>query len=92
MCYTKYVGRLSWESCPIFVWILLRCCLLFVWIWSLLVGQTKKVVNTDMIESRQGNKNLRRNHALTTFVVSVGSLGNIDLFSNLSLREARIFS
>ena len=68
------------------------CCLLFVWIWSLLVGQTKKVVNTDMIEPRQGNKNLGRDHPLTTFVVSVGSLGNIDLFSNLSLREVRIFS
>ena len=25
-------------------------CLLFMWVWSLLVGQSKKIIHTDMIE------------------------------------------
>ena len=71
---------------------LLLLCLLFVWVWCLLVSQPKKVVNTDMIELRQCNENLRRDHAFATLIISIGSLRNIDLLAKFSLREVRIFS
>ena len=56
-----------------------------------MVSQSKKVINTDMIELSQGNQNLRRNHAFSTLVVSIGSLWDIDLLANLSLCKVRIF-
>ena len=71
---------------------LLLLCLLFVWVWCLLVSQPKKVVNTDMIELRQCNENLRRDHAFAALIISIGSLRNIDLLAKFSLREVRIFS
>ena len=63
-----------------------------VWICCLLVGQSKKIINADMIELSQSDKNLRRDHAFATFIVCVGSLGDINLHANLSLREVSIFS
>ena len=63
-----------------------------MWIWSLLVSHSEEVINTDMIELSQGNQNLRRDHAFSAFVISIGSLRNIDLLADLSLREVRIFS
>lgn len=45
-----------------------------------------------MIELSQRNKNLRRDHSLTAFVVGIGSLGDVDLFANFSLCEVRILS
>ena len=63
-----------------------------MWVWSLLVGQSKKIIHTDMIEPGQSNQNLGRDHAFSTFVISIGSLRNIDLLANLSLCEVRIFS
>ena len=57
-----------------------------------MVSQSKKIINTDMIALRQGNQNLGRNHAFPTFIISIGSLRNIDLPADLSLCEVRIFS
>ena len=57
-----------------------------------MVSQSKKIINTDMIELSQGNQNLGRDHAFSTFVISIGSLRNIDLLADLSLCEVRIFS
>lgn len=57
-----------------------------------MVSQAKKVVNTDMVELSQSNQNLGRNHSLPTFIVSVGSLRNIDFLADLSLCKVRIFS
>ena len=61
-------------------------------ICCLLVGQSKNIVYTDMIELSQSNKNLGRDHAFAAFVIGVGSLGNIDLLADFSLCEGRIFS
>ena len=57
-----------------------------------MVSQTKKVINADMIELSQCNENLRWDHSFATFVVSIGSLRNIDLLAKFGLREVRIFS
>ena len=84
--------RYKSERRKIVIEILRLLCLLFIWIGSLLVSQSKKVINTDMIELCQGNQNLRRDHAFSTFVISIGSLGNVDLLANFRLREVRIFS
>ena len=45
-----------------------------------------------MIELSQSDKNLRRNHSFATLVISIGSLGDIDLLAHFSLSEIRIFS
>ena len=65
--------------------------LFLIRIGILLVSQSKKIVYTDMIKPGKSNQYLRRNHAFPTFVVSIGSLGNIDLLAEISLREVRIF-
>ena len=57
-----------------------------------MVCQSKKVIDTDMIELRQGSQNLRRDHAFSTLIVSIGSLRDIDLLADLSLCKVRIFS
>ena len=63
-----------------------------MWIWCLLVSEFEQIVNADMIELSQGNKNLRRDHAFAAFVISVGSLRDIDYLADFSLCEVRIFS
>ena len=57
-----------------------------------MVSRSKKIINTDMIELRQSNQNLGRDHAFSTFVISIGSLRNIDLLAKFGLCEVRIFS
>ena len=57
-----------------------------------MVSQSKKIINADVIELRQGNQNLRRDHAFSAFIISIGSLRDIDLLAKLSLCEVRIFS
>ena len=55
-----------------------------------MVGQSKKVVNTDMIEPRQSDENLGRDHSFAAFIVSAGPLRDIDLLAKLSLCEVGI--
>ena len=57
-----------------------------------MVGQSKKIINADMIKLSQSDKNLRRDHSFAAFIVSIGSLRDIDLLANFSLSEVRIFS
>lgn len=57
-----------------------------------MVSQFEKIVHTDMIKLSQCDQNLRRDHAFAAFIISVGSLGDIDLLADFSLREVRIFS
>ena len=57
-----------------------------------MVGQTQKIINADMIKLSQCSKNLRRYHAFSTLIVSIGSLRYIDLLAKLSLCKIRIFS
>lgn len=61
-------------------------------IGGLLVSEAQKIVDTNVIELRQSNKNLGWDHAFTAFVVSIGSLRNIDLLADFRLCEVRIFS
>lgn len=67
-------------------------CLFLAGIWLLLIRQPKKVINADLMELSQGDQNLGRDHAFAAFIVSVGSLGNIDLLANFCLRKVCIFS
>ena len=57
-----------------------------------MVCQSKKAIDTDMIELSQGSQNLRRDHAFSALIVSIGSLRDIDLLADLSLCKVRIFS
>ena len=57
-----------------------------------MIRYAQKIIPTDMIELCQGNENLRRDHAFAAFVISIGSLGNIDLLANLSLCKVSVFS
>lgn len=57
-----------------------------------MVGQSKKIINANMIELSQSDKNLRRDHSFAAFIVSIGPLRDIDLLANFSLSEVRIFS
>ena len=52
-----------------------------------MVSQSKKIINADMMELSQGDQNLRRDHAFTAFIISVSSLGNVDLFAHFCLRK-----
>ena len=45
-----------------------------------------------MMKLRQGDQNLRRDHPLSMLIVSIGSLWDIDLLSQLRLRQIGIFS
>ena len=56
------------------------------------VSYPKKIIDTDMMKLRQGDQNLRRDHPLSMLIVSIGSLGNIDLLSQLRLRQVSILS
>lgn len=57
-----------------------------------MISKSEQIIHTDLMETRQSNKCLGRYHAFSAFVVCIGSLRNIDLFSELSLREVGIFS
>ena len=57
-----------------------------------MVSEFEQIVNADMIELSQSDKNLRRDHSFAAFIVSIGSLRDIDLLANFSLSEVRIFS
>jgi len=57
-----------------------------------LVGQTKNIIDADMMELSQGNQNLGRDHAFSAFIISVGSLGDIDLLAKFRLCQISIFS
>ena len=57
-----------------------------------MVSEFEQIVNAYMIELSQGNKNLRRDHSFTAFIISVGSLRHIDLLADFGLCEVRIFS
>ena len=76
----------------ILIGILLLLRLFSVWIWFLLVGQTQKIVHADMMKLRQRCQNPGRNHALPALIVSVGSLGHIDLPAKFFLCKVRILT
>ena len=57
-----------------------------------MVSQTKKIIHADIVKLCQGNQDLRRDHPFSAFVISISSLGNIDLFAKLCLRQVSIFS
>ena len=57
-----------------------------------MVGQTEKIVHTDMMKLRQRCQNPWRDHTLPALIVGVGSLGNIDLPAEFFLCEVRILS
>lgn len=61
-------------------------------IGCLFICYPKKIIDTDMMKLRQGDQNLRRDHPLSMLIVSIGSLGNIDLLSQLRLRQVSILS
>ena len=66
--------------------------LFLIRIRRLLVRQSEKVIYADMIKPRQRNQNLRREHAFSAFVISIGSLRNIDLPAQLRLCKVRVLS
>lgn len=61
-------------------------------IGCLFICYPKKIIDTDIMELGQRDQNLRRDHPLSMLIVSIGSLGNIDLLSQLRLRQVSILS
>ena len=55
------------------------------WIGCFFIGQAQEIVYTDVMILGQRRKNLRRHHALTTFIIGVGPLWHIDLLAHLGL-------
>ena len=59
--------------------------LFYPWIGCFFIGQAQEIVYTDVMILGQRHKDLRRDHALTTFIIGVGSLRHIDLLAHLGL-------
>lgn len=51
----------------------------------------QQIIDTHMVQIRKGTKNVRRNHPLTRFVISIRPLGDVDGFSDLCLCHIMVF-
>ena len=51
----------------------------------------QQIINTYMIQIRKGTKNMRRDHPLPRFIISICSLGYVDSLSDLCLRHIMVF-
>lgn len=57
-----------------------------------LVGQTDEIVDTGLIEDRELSQHTGRDHALTAFIIGIGSLRDIDRFAHGLLRQVVVLA
>ncbi len=57
-----------------------------------MIGQSQKIIHAYAVKLCQCNKNLRRNHTRSAFIISICSLRHINLCAKLGLCEVGIFS